>query len=72
MADTKPLSVKEVSEACDIFFPLLTEVQGRMPDASVEDVLKVMENVAKLAHRLRQTKKQEVGLFGFNKENIDA
>lgn len=72
MVDKNPLSVEEVAAACDIFFPLMSEVRSRMPEAEIEDVLKVMENVAKLAHHLRQTKKAEAGPFGFNKEQDDA
>jgi hypothetical protein len=41
-----------------------------MPDsASVEDTLKVMENIAKLGHKGRADKKQkEKEKFGFNKK----
>ena len=46
-----------------------------MPDsASVEDTLKVMEAVAKLAHKQRAIKKEEriKEKFGFNKIAEDA
>jgi len=72
---TDPLTVDEVKAAGDIFFPLFTEVDSRMPNsASVEDTLKVMEAVAKLAHKERAKKKQEKvnEKFGFNKVSEDA
>ena len=46
MADNSPLTVEEVAEACDIFFPLMFEVRTRIPDAEITDVLKVMKSVA--------------------------
>ena len=67
---TDPLTVDEVKAASDIFFPLFTEVDSRMPDsASVEDTLKVMEAIAKLAHKQRAMAKEEKikEKFGFNK-----
>ena len=52
-----PLTVKEMTEAAEIFFPLFNEVNNRMPKgASTEDALKVMESVAKLGHKLRAEK----------------
>lgn len=72
---TDPLTVEEVKEASDIFFPLFSEINNRMPDgASVEDTLKVMEAVAKLAHKERAKKKEEKikEKFGFNKVTEDA
>jgi len=41
-----------------------------MPEgASVEDTLKVMENIAKLGHKNRATSKEDgKGPFGFNKK----
>ena len=72
---TDPLTVDEVKAASDIFFPLFTEVDGRMPDGtSVEDTLKVMEAVAKLAHKQRAKAKEEKikEKFGFNKIAEDA
>ena len=72
---TDPLTVDEVKAARDIFFPLFTEVDSRMPDsASVEDTLKVMEAIAKLAHKQRAKAKEEKvkEKFGFNKVTEDA
>jgi len=44
--NTKPLTIEEVTEAADIFFPIYEYVKGRLPaDTKVEDVLKVAENV---------------------------
>lgn len=72
---TDPLTVDEVKAANDIFFPLFTEVDSRMPvGASVEDTLKVMEAVAKLAQKQRAKAKEEKiqEKFGFNKVTEDA
>ena len=71
---TDPLTVDEVKAASDIFFPLFTEIDSRMPDsASVEDTLKVMEAIAKLAHKQRaKTKEEKIKeKFGFNKITED-
>ena len=39
-----PLTVEEVTEASDIFFPLFNIVNDRMPEGSTtEDTLKIME-----------------------------
>ncbi len=65
-----PLTVEEFQAAADIFFPLYNVVSTEMPEAKVEDILKVMENLAKLAHRERAKKREEeVNMkFGFNKD----
>ena len=65
-----PLTVAEVKKASDIFFPLFNEVSSRMPKgAQVEDTLRVMESVAKLAQKERAKKREEKTKekFGFNK-----
>ena len=73
---SKPLTLEEVQEATDIFLPLFEEVYQRLKLASVgrppsiEDTLKVMEQVCKLAQQQRvQTK---LDRFGFNKEQEDG
>jgi len=66
-----PLTLEEIKEASDIFFPLFTEVHGRMPEgATTEDTLRVMEGIAKLAHKQRADKadKEKELKFGFNKD----
>ena len=66
-----PLTLEEIKEASDIFFPLFLEVHSRMPDGSTtEDTLKVMESIAKLGHKNRADKadKEKELKFGFNKE----
>lgn len=71
---TDPLTVEEITAASELFFPLFNEIDTRMPDsASVEDTLKVMEAVAKLAHKKRAIKKEEKikEKFGFNKITED-
>lgn len=71
----KPLTLEEVQEAADIFFPLFEKVHDRLRSASqeypsIEETLKVMEQVCKLAQQQRvQTK---LDRFGFNKEQKDA
>ena len=73
-----PLTLEEIQEASDTFFPLFNEVHSRMPDGSTtEDTLKVMENIAKLAQKERAKKREAETKekFGFNKdtkENTDA
>lgn len=70
-----PLSVEEMQEAAEIFFPLFSIIDKRMPkSAATEDTLKVMENVAKLGHKLRADKLDEERKerFGFNKEDPDG
>lgn len=76
MESNKPLTLEEVQEAADIFLPLFEEVFSRLKIASmgrnptIEDTLKVMEQVCKLAQQQRvQTK---LDRFGFNKEKEDG
>jgi len=67
-----PLTVEEVTEASDIFFPLFDVVNDRMPKGSTtEDTLKIMEAIAKLGHKNRADKaaKEKELTFGFNKED---
>ena len=46
----KPLTLEEVKELSDNWFPIFDEVHSRLHDwASVEDTLKVMEHLSKLA-----------------------
>ena len=68
---TDPLTVEEMEAASERFFPLFEVVSSRMPEhASVEDTLKVMENIAKLAHKQRAEKKEDKSEpFGFNKKD---
>ena len=68
---TDPLTIEEIKQASDIFFPLFSEVHSRMPkEATIEDALKVMEGIAKLAHKRRADKaaKEQELKFGFNKD----
>ena len=65
-----PLTVEEMTEAADIFMPLYRVVADQLPKATVEDVLKVMESVAKLGHKRRADKllDEKSIQFGFNKK----
>ena len=72
MKKTDPLSVEEMTEAAETFFPLFNVIHSRMPDGSTtEDTLKVMESVAKLGHKNRADKKEEERKlkFGFNRNS---
>lgn len=70
--NNKPLTLEEVFEASDIFFPIYEYIKHRLPaDTKVEDVLKVTENVCALAHKLRVQKEIETQPFGFNKQKTD-
>ena len=67
-----PLTLDEVTEAANVFFPLFNEVHSRMPEGSTtEDTLKVMESVAKLGHKQRADKllEEKSITFGFNKDD---
>jgi len=71
--NTKPLTLEEVFEAADIFFPIYEHIKHRLPaDTKVEDVLKVAENVCTLAQKLRVEKEAESQPFGFNKKPNDG
>ena len=68
-----PLTLEEVTDAANVFFPLFNEVHSRMPDTSTtEDTLKVMEAVAKLGHKQRADKllKEKSIAFGFHKKEL--
>ena len=67
---TDPLTPEEITKASDQFFPLFDIVHKRMPKSStIEDTIKVMENVAKLAQRSRSEEREKAikEKFGFNK-----
>ena len=67
--NNKPLTVEEVEDAAEQFFPLFDIVRNQMPvEATIEDTLKVMENVCSLAQKLRVQKELESQPFGFNKK----
>ena len=72
-----PLTLEEMQEAADIFFPLFDVVWHKIKHrgGTTEDALKVMESIAKLGHKLRADKSlEEKSLaFGFNKkeETVD-
>jgi len=71
--NTKPLTLEEVFEAADIFFPIYEYIKSRLPvDTKVEDVLRVAENVCTLAQKLRAEKEAEALPFGFNKKPNDG
>ena len=67
-----PLTVEEMTEAANVFMPLYQVIADQLPKATVEDVLKVMESVAKLGHKQRADKllEEKSIAFGFNKDEI--
>ena len=70
-----PLTLEEITEAADVFFPLFDVIYSRMPEgARVEDTLKIMESVAKLGHKQRADKllDEKSMTFGFNKNESDS
>ena len=73
---TDPLSPEEMVEAADMCMERYNIIKDRMNGlAKPEDILKVMENVAKLGHKLRADKAEEKRLerFGFVKNaELDA
>ena len=64
-----PLTHEEMSGAASRFQELYEVVALKFPDASVEEVLKIMESCAKLAHKERgdKIKEAEDARFGFKK-----
>ena len=62
-----------MTDAANTFMPLYRVVADQLPKATVEDVLKVMESVAKLAHKRRADKRldEQTLNFGFNKDDDD-
>ena len=64
-----PLTHEEMSGAASRFQELYDVVAVKFPDASVEEVLKIMESCAKLAHKERgdKIKEAEDARFGFKK-----
>ena len=68
---TDPLTKQEMQTAAKEFYELFSVVRAVMPDdTTVEDTLKIMENVAKLAQKKRaeDREKEVTEKFGFNKE----
>ena len=73
MKDYDPLTAEEVNEAAKDFFPLFDIVNRNMPEnCTVEDTLKVMETVCKLAHKKRAADEIAHAPFGFNKKVDDG
>ena len=61
----KPITIEELRELSDKWFPLFNEVHSRLPDgATVEDTLKVMESLSKLAGaEIAEKEKNEAKFF---------
>ena len=66
-----PLTPKEIQEASDLFFEAFDIVSSRMPkESTVEDTIKCMEQVNKVASKLRQDLEAKLRdeRFGFNRQ----
>ncbi len=68
---TDPLTEEEMQDAAEHFVKLYKVVAKELPDATVEDIIKIMEPIGKLAHKKRADKKKDTAPFGFNKEKQD-
>ena len=64
-----PLTHEEMSAAAEKFLELFKVVTEKVPEATVEDALKIMESCAKFAHKQRaeKLKKEADERFGFVK-----
>jgi len=69
-----PLTKEEMSSAAEKFLELFKIVTEKVPEATVEDALKIMESCAKLAHKERgdKLKKEADERFGFVKITEEA
>ena len=66
-----PLTPEEINEASDLFFETFNIVSSRMPkESTVEDTIKCMEQVNKVASKLRQDLEAKLRdeRFGFNRQ----
>ena len=63
----RPLTLEELNDASDIFFPRFNIILERMPEgATIEDTLNVMEKVLKLGHKNRHDR-EKVQDFNFGR-----
>ena len=69
-----PLTHEEMTDATEKFVELFSIVRKQVPDATVEDALKIMESCAKFAHKQRAEKlrKEADERFGFVKVTEEA
>ena len=73
MKDYDPLTAEEVNEASKDFFPLFDIVHRNMPEnCTVEDTLKVMESVCKLAHKKRAADEIPTHLLDLTKKMTET
>ena len=69
----KTLTVEDYKAAGDEFWPKYWYISKELGEgAKVEDVLKVMETVCKLAHKKRAADEIAHAPFGFNKKVDDG
>ena len=60
----KPITLEELKELSDKWFPLFNEVHSRLPEgATVDETLKVMESLSKLAGAEIAEKESEAAKF---------
>jgi len=63
----RPLTLEELEEASEIFFPRFNMILERMPEkATIQDTLNVMEKVLKLGHKQRHDR-EKVKEFSFGR-----
>ena len=60
----KPITLEEIKELSDKWFPIFNEVHSRLPEgATVEETLQVMESLSKLAGAEISAKEREESKF---------
>ena len=60
----EPITHEELKELCDKWFPLFNEVHSRLPEGTtVDEALKVMESLSKLAGAKVTEKEREAAKF---------
>ena len=65
-----PLTVEEMAVATEQFSELFAVIAAEFPDANVDEKLRIMENVARLAQKKRADDREDeaTAKFGFNKK----
>ena len=65
MSDKAPLTLEELNDAADEFFPKFDFIKNRLPEGtSVKDILHVMDVVGDIGYRHREGKDKIVGFIG--------
>ena len=65
MIDKAPLTLEELTDAADEFFPKFDFIIGRLPEGTpVKDVLHVMDVVGEIGYKHREGREKIVGFIG--------